>query len=406
MSSDDGAVADSVVPDIPYVRRGAERHATNFELFFDLVYVFAVTQLSHHLLGDLAWTGAAETLFLLLAVYWAWNYTTWMTNWFDPETVAVRLTLAFVMLASLLMAVAVPEAFGDRSLLFVGGYCALQIGRNAFVVAVTPAGPFHRNFQQILVWSVLSTPLWVAGAIADGEARWAMWLGALGLDLAAPLVRYVLPVYGRTPLREWEIDPGHFSERFQLFVIIVLGESIVAAGSAASGVVDLDPATVVALSLAFVGSTALWWLYFGPVTASALRRIASDDVPGQLGRDAYTYLHIPIVAGILLAAVGDELVIGHPGDALGSAGALITLGGPAVFLLGLAAFGARMGRHHARSRTVAIAALMAGIPLASHASALLALALVTSLLAVLVATDHLTLSPSTQTGSGQIDVSG
>jgi low temperature requirement protein LtrA len=227
----------SVVPDIGYMRRGdGERRATYFELFFDLVYVFGVTQLSHYLLDDLTWSGAAETVFLLLVVvYWAWNYTTWMANWFDPEVTAVRLVLAFVMLASLLMAVAIPEAFADHAPLFAAGYCVLQVGRNAFVVAVTPRGAFHRNFEQILAWSVLSVPLWIGGALADGDARWAWWLAALAIDLAAPVVRYWLPRWGRTPLSEWEIDPGHFAERFQLFVIIVLGESIVLTGATASG---------------------------------------------------------------------------------------------------------------------------------------------------------------------------
>ena len=174
----------SVIPDIPYIRGDGERRATYFELFFDLVYVFAATQLSHHLLGDLTWAGAAETGFLLVAVYWAWNYTTWMTNWFDPEVVPVRLVLVFVMLASLLVAASVPEAFGDHAWLFAGSYCALQVVRNAFVVAVTPPGDFHRNFVQILAWSVLSVPLWLGGAAVDGEGRWVLWLAALAVDLA------------------------------------------------------------------------------------------------------------------------------------------------------------------------------------------------------------------------------
>jgi low temperature requirement protein LtrA len=387
MSSDQGAAASSVVPDIPYLRSGdGERRATYFELFFDLVYVFAVTQLSHHLLHDLTWTGAGQTLFLLLAAYWAWNYTTWMTNWFDPETVGVRLALVFVMLASLLMAVAIPEAFGERSVLFAASYCALQIGRNAFVVAVTPAGVFNRNFQQILAWSVLSTPLWIAGGLVEGSGRWALWLVALGLDLTGPLVRYALPGYGQTPMREWAIDPGHFAERFQLFVIIVLGESIVLAGSAASGE-ELGTAVVAALAVAFLSSVALWWLYFGPMATSAQRRIAADDVPGQVGRDAYTYLHIPIVAGILLAAVGDELVIAHPGDTLGTAGALVTLGGPALFLAGLVAFGARIGRASTRPRLAAIVVLVAAVPAAAHAPGLLVTTLAALLLAVVLVTD-------------------
>ena len=220
-------MSDTVVPQLPIIRSsaGGEQRATFFELFFDLVYVFAVTQLSHHLLADITWAGAAETAFMLVALYWAWNYTTWMTNWFDPDTVPVRLVLVFVMLASLLMAIAIPEGFGDNALLFACAYSGLQIGRNSFVVAVTPRGVFNQNFRQILAWSLLSAPLWVAGGIVDAEsARWVLWLGALGLDLAAPLLTYWVPGAGSTPMSQWQIEGAHFGERFQLFVIIALGE--------------------------------------------------------------------------------------------------------------------------------------------------------------------------------------
>jgi low temperature requirement protein LtrA len=377
----------TVVPDIPYVRGGeGERRATYFELFFDLVYVFGVTQLSHHLLGNLTWTGAAETAFLLLVVYWAWNYTTWMANWFDPDVAAVRLVLAMVMLGSLLMAVSIPEAFGDHALLFAASYCGLQVARNAFVVAVTPAGPFHRNFVQILAWSVLSVPFWIVGALADDAARWGWWLAALAVDLGAPLVRYWIPRLGSTPMGEWQIDPGHFAERFQLFVIIVLGESIVVTGATASDV-GLTASVVVALGLAFVSTVALWWLYFGQTATAAVRRIAADDTPGRIGRDAYTYLHLPIVAGILLTAVGDELVIAHPDEDLGTAGALVTLGGPALFLLGVLVFGARVGRHQPWTRTATVVLFLAAVPLAAEVHALVVSGVVTAILVLLVIAD-------------------
>jgi low temperature requirement protein LtrA len=213
------AAPSQIIPELPIIRtrRGEEQRATFFELFFDLVYVFGVTQLSHHLLADISWSGVAETAFMLVALYWAWNYTTWMTNWFDPDTVPVRLVLVFVMLASLLMAVAIPEGFGERTLLFACSYAGLQIGRNAFVVAVTPRGRFNQNFRNILAWSVLSAPLWVAGGIVDAEGlRWVLWLGGLGLDLAAPLVAYWLPGVGATPMSQWQIEGAHFGERFQL----------------------------------------------------------------------------------------------------------------------------------------------------------------------------------------------
>ena len=387
------ARTSQVIPELPIIRtRGeGEQRATFFELFFDLVYVFAVTQLSHHLVADLSWSGAAQSAFMLIALYWAWNYTTWMTNWFDPDTVPVRLVLVFVMAASLLIAVAIPEGFGAYALLFAGSYAGLQVGRNAFVVAVTPRGGFNRNFRQILAWSVLSAPLWVTGGIVDAEElRWVLWLSALGLDLIGPLVSYWVPRMGTTPMSQWQIEGAHFGERFQLFVIIALGESIVLAGATASET-GLSVDVVAALLLAFLSSTALWWLYFGQVAGTVLERIraATPEERGQIGRDIYTYLHLPIIAGIVLVAVGDELVIAHPTDALHDAGALVALGGPALFLGGLMASAARLGHAQSVPRAVAVLALLAAVPLAGDADGLIVAALLTVLLAVLVVAEQL-----------------
>jgi len=380
----------SVVPDIPYMRpRGGEARTTFFELFFDLVYVFAVTQMSHHLLADLSWAGAARTLFVLVAVYWAWNYTTWMANWFDPGTTGVRLILAFAMLASLLMAEAIPDAFGERGLLFALSYCALQVGRNIFVVAVTPPGGFHRNFTQILVWSVASVPAWVAGALVHGAARWVLWLVALGIELAAPLARYWVPGAGRTPMSEWEIDGGHFAERFQLFVIIALGESVVLAGVTASGR-ELSADVVVALGLAFVATTALWWLYFGRLADWVAQRLggAPHDQVGRIGRDIYTYLHLPIVAGIVVVAVGVELVIAHPTHHFGYPAAAVSCLGPAVYLAGLAACAARVGHPAGPARLAAIPLLAALTPAAAELPGLAAFGAVTAVLVALAAVEE------------------
>jgi low temperature requirement protein LtrA len=387
------AATSPIVPELPIIRAHGEgeQRATFFELFFDLVYVFAVTQLSHHLLADISWSGAAETAFMLVVLYWAWNYTTWMTNWFDPDTAPVRLVLVFVMLASLLMAVAIPEGFGAHALLFACAYTGLQIGRNTFVVAVTPRGLFNENFRQILAWSVLSAPLWVAGGIVDSEAvRWVLWLGALGLDLVAPLVTYWLPGVGATAMSQWQIEGAHFGERFQLFVIIALGESIILAGATASDT-GLSLEVVAALLLAFLSSTALWWLYFGQVSGRVFERIrgATAEERGQIGRDIYTYLHLPIVAGIVLVAVGDEFVIGHPTDPLHDSGALVALGGPALFLAGLMACAARIGQAQSTPRAVAVIALLAAVPLAADADGLVASGVLTALLAALVVAEQL-----------------
>jgi low temperature requirement protein LtrA len=393
MLADVAAGTSPIIPDLPIIRtrQEGEQRATFFELFFDLVYVFAVTQVSHHLLDDISWVAAAETTFMLVALYWAWNYTTWMTNWFDPDTVPIRLVLVFVMAASLLMAVAIPEGFGEYALLFACGYSGLQIGRNAFVVAVTPRGRFNQNFRQILAWSLIPAPLWVAGGIVDDEAlRWVLWLTALGIDLAGPVAAYWLPGAGTTPMSQWHIEGAHFGERFQLFVIIALGESIVLAGATASDV-GLSVDVVAALLLALLSSTALWWLYFGQAAGAVLERLrgATAEERGQIGRDVYTYLHLPIVAGIVLVAVGDELVIAHPTDDLRDGGALVALGGPALFLAGLMACAARIGQTQSVPRAVAIVALLAAVPLAAGADGLLVSALLTALLVALVVAEQL-----------------
>ena len=254
----------SVIPDVRFLRPPkGERRATYFELFFDLVYVFAITQLSHHLLANLTWRGAAETAFSLVAVYWAWNYTTWMANWFDPEVPAVRLVLVFVMLASLLMAVAVPAVFGEHAMLFAASYCAVADRTQRLRRRRHPCWPVQPQLPADLdVEHPGRAPVDRRGTGRRSVARWALWLTALGIDLAAPLMRYWLPRRGPTPMTEWEIDAGHFAERFQLFVIIVLGESIVLAGATATDV-GLTSSVVVALGVAFLSSVALWWLYFG-----------------------------------------------------------------------------------------------------------------------------------------------
>lgn len=381
---------EPLLPSIRIMRRsGEEQRATFFELFFDLVYVFAVTQLSHHLLAaHLSWEGAAETGFMLLAVYWAWNYTTWMANWFDPETVPIRLVLTFVMLASLLMAVAIPRGFGDLALLFACSYSALQVGRNLFVVLATPPGRFNQNFRQILAWSVASAPLWVAGGLID-DARWPLWLAALALDLAGPLAKYWVPGLGNTPMSQWAIDGHHFAERFQLFVIIALGEGIVLTGVTASGS-EMNLETGVALGLSFLGSVALWWLYFSgasPVIARRIGHSSSEDV-GTLGRDIYTYLHLPIVAGIVLVAVGDELVVAHPSYDLETVGAVAVLGGPALFLAGLMACGLRVGHRIGWPAIVTVVALLAAIPVMAGQSGLVTSAFVLVVLSALAVVEH------------------
>jgi low temperature requirement protein LtrA len=316
----------------PASRRGHRVTAT--ELFFDLVYVFAVTQLSHLLLEHLSVRGALQTLLLLLAVWWAWIYTAWLTNWLDPERRAVRLMLLTLMLLSMIMAASLPEAFHERGLLFAATYAAMQVGRSLFaVVAMAPQPQLRRVFERIVCWSAAAGALWLVGGLLPYGAREVLWVAAVLVDYAGPVVGYVTPGLGRSGPRDWTITGAHLAERCQLFLIIALGESILVTG-ATFGQLPFSAATIAALGVAFLGSVAFWWLYFDRAAEDSSTVIARADEPGRLGRSAYTYFHLPMVAGIIVAAVGDELVIAHPGGHTDAALAAVVLGGPALFLAG------------------------------------------------------------------------
>jgi low temperature requirement protein LtrA len=365
--------------------RGERRQrVTSVELFFDLVYVFAVTQLSHLLLEHLTLHGAVQTLMLLLAVWWAWVYTAWFTNWFDPNQPAVRLTLVGVMLASLIMSATLPAAFAERGLIFAGAYVAMQVGRTAFVVAALEGGdPLRRNFQRILAWSVASGVLWLAGGLAEGTAREALWLGALAVDYAAPVCGFATPGLGRSRTTDWTIVGEHLAERCQLLIIVAFGESILVTGATFGGL-PLSAATLTAFVVAFAGSVALWWIYFDRGAEASSEAMSAADDPGRLGRSAYTYFHLPMVAGIIVAAVGDELTIAHPDAPATAATTAVILGGPALYLAGNALFKWAVWGRLAWSRLVAIGALALLAPAADVLPAL-ALAGAAALIVVVLA---------------------
>jgi low temperature requirement protein LtrA len=366
---------------------GVEQRTTALELFYDLVFVFAVTQVSHLLLRHLTWEGAGQATIVLLVVWWSWNYTTWVTNELDPESILVRALLIALMLATLLMAIAIPQAFGDEALLFVVSYVAIQVGRHTFLTFVAAErGTIERErAARILAWFIAAGLLWIAGGFADGAARTALWLGALLIDYSAPFVTYWIPGRPRFDPAVWEVGTGHFAERFQLFIIIALGETIAITGATTSQL-ELTSATVTAFALAFLSTAALWWLYFSLVAAIAERRLAQAEHRTQLARDAYTYLHVVIVAGILLTAVGDELVIAHPTRELGNAALTAVVCGPALYLLAHVALRLRMTGTLGGRRLTGALACLAVAAIGIFASALVVAALLVAvLLAVIVA---------------------
>ena len=386
------AIAERVRGVSRFARRrepGQEQRATTLELFYDLVFVFAITQVSHLLLDDLSWRGAGRALLVLLVVWWAWNYTTWVTNELDPDSIVVRLVLIAVMLGSLLMAVAIPGAFGDHALLFAGSYVAIQLGRHAFLTwgAASRRTLERERAARILTWFGAAAPLWIAGAVTEDPTRTVLWLCALGIDYLAPLMLYRVPGRSRLSHTTWDVETAHFAERFQLFIIIALGETIVITGATtAEG--EIDAAPVTAFGLAFLSTAAMWWLYFNYVAAIAQRRLALAPDRTRLARDGYTYLHSLLVAGIILAAVGDELVIAHPGEPLSAEEAAAVVGGPALYLVAHALFRLRMAGSISWKRlTAAVACVAVGL-LAGVADALVVATLVVAVLVVLIVAEH------------------
>jgi low temperature requirement protein LtrA len=321
-------------------RHGHDHHRVTFiELFFDLVFVFAVTQLSHGLLHNLTPLGVVETALLMIAVWWAWIDTAWVTNWLDPEKAAVRLLLFALMLAGLVISASIPKAFEDRALAFALAYVSMQVGRDLFMLWALARHDRanHRNFLRITLWHLASVPFWLAGCWASGSSRLALWILAVGIESIAPMVGFRVPGLGRSTTADWVVEGGHMAERCALFVIIALGESILITGASFA---DLAWSTdaIAAFVISFVGSAAMWAVYFNIGAERASRQIASSDDPGRLARSGYTYLHLPIVAGIIVTAVGDELVLHHPGGLAEAATVAAVIGGPALYLAGNAAF--------------------------------------------------------------------
>jgi low temperature requirement protein LtrA len=362
---------------------GEEQRASTLELFYDLVFVFAITQVSHLLLSHLTWEGAGQSALVLLVVWWSWNYTTWVTNELDPQAIPVRLLLIGLMLGSLLMAVAIPDAFGGRAALFAGAYVAIQLGRHTFLTfaAAEPGTIERRRAAAILMWFVAAGALWIAGAIATGPSRTALWLAALAVDYAGPLTTYWIP--GRPRLRQdvWDVGSEHFTERFQLFVIIALGESIVVIGATTSHL-SLSAERALAFGFAFLGTAALWWLYFSLVAAITQRRLALAENRVAMARDAFTYLHVVIVGAIIVFAVGAEIVIAHPGDELHGAKLAAVVAGPAAYLFSLVVLRLRMAGTVAGRR---VAGGLACVAVAALGELLPALAIAGLLLAILIA---------------------
>lgn len=375
--------------DLQRIREGHEHNrVTYIELFFDLVFVFAITQLSHSLLEHLTPLGAVQTALLFLAVWWVWIYTCWITNWLEPDRTPVRLMLLVLMLAGLMLSSSLPRAFEDRGLAFAAAYVFMQVGRSLFVMWALRGHNEgnYRNLRRITIWSVGSGVLWIAGGFAGEGERLALWACAMLIDFASPSLGFWTPGLGGSTTADWDVEGAHMAERCALFVIIALGESILVTGATAA---NLEPSAGVigAFLAAFVGSVAMWWIYFDAAAERASAQFVSSSDPGRVARLAYTYIHLPLIAGVVVTAVGDELTLAHPHGHMHLGSAAVVLVGPGLYLFGDLLFRRAMTGRLPRAHLGGLLALAVLGPIAMTMTPVVLSSLVSAVLVMVAAAE-------------------
>jgi low temperature requirement protein LtrA len=359
--------------------RAGEERVTPLELFFDLVFVLSFTQVTLKMADNPGWENLGEGLLILAAVWWAWCAYSWLTNSIDPDENLNRVCMFAAMGGMLVVSLSIPDAFGDRGVLFGCAYFFVRAMQLVLYVRNTPGAAQGGDLQAILRLApgfLLGSALLILAGLLDDGGRASVWILAILIDWSTPLL------FGT---EEFHLDPAHFAERHGLIVMIALGESILAVGAAAGFTLSTGQVFAALFSIAAVA--ALWWAYFDVVAIVAERRL-SEAPPGEqapLARDAYSYLHFPLIAGIVLLALGLKETLALTGESLETVPALALCGGPAIYLLGQIAFRERVLGTFSPHRALAAAALLALIPLALGADALVALAAVATLLAILIA---------------------
>ncbi|WP_446219180.1 low temperature requirement protein A [Micromonospora sp. IBHARD004] len=367
--------------------------ATFLELFFDVAFVFALTRVSNRLVDDFTverrvfLPEAGETLLLLLALWMVWSLTTWTTSRYNPERPEIQLVVAGSMFASMVMAVSLPEAFDTRGLSFAIGYVAVQVGRPLFLTVAMRHHPERQAAGRILVWAVVSAVPWIAGALVQNDARGVLWTVAVIIDYGAARLGWPLPGRGRSPASSWPVTGEHLAERYQQFTIIALGEMILISGFGFS-MSEFAAAQWVAFAITFASTALLWRIYFYRAGTVLVEAVAGSARPGRLAESA-TYTHLVMVAGIVAAAVGYELVIGHPGGHTDPAWLTVIIGGPALFVLGRARFEYEVFGRVSRSRLVGLVVLVAMVPLVIRLPPLAVGAATTAVLGGIAAADAL-----------------
>lgn len=364
--------------------REVARAVTPVELFFDLVYVFTVSQLARHLFEHPDGHGMVETAVLTLAVMYAWFMTVWTSNWLDVERQPVRLLLLALMFASLLMSTSIGAAFGDRAWLFVLGYLSIQIGRTLFAVVAFRGHRLQMHFVNALAWELGTAPIWVAGAVADGDLRLALWAAATLVSYGGVIAGHPLPGRRSPFSSDSQIYAEHLLERFRLFFLIALGETVLTLGNAFAGE-PLAAGRLLVLAVAFAGTVSLWWCYFHRSEEIGLNAVGdAADASRIVGFGNYTL--IAMVIGIVAIAVGDELAIADPGGANSLSTAALVFGGPAIFLLAQFVFMRRATGRAPQARLLACLGL-AALALATAPLSLLAAIVASSAVLAAVAFD-------------------
>jgi low temperature requirement protein LtrA len=316
-------------------RRDEPAPVTQIELFFDLIFVFAVTQISEFLRAHMSLPGAFQGLMLFAAMWWGWMYTSWATNWIDPDRRPVKLLLLGLMFCALLLAASLPEAFAARGLGFAIGLSAMNLGRTGFMLWALKrhdAGNY-RNFQRIFAWLGTGAVLWIAGGLVDEKLRIWLWLAALLVDLSGPANGFYVPRLGRSRTSDWQVDARHMAERCAAFVLIALGESITVTGASFSEL-SWGDATFAATCCALLAAATLWWIYFDDAVERTAHAFAHASDVGRVARAAYTYTHGLLIAAIIVIAAGNAFLLEKPMEKATLGQGLLLLGGPAAFLLG------------------------------------------------------------------------
>ena len=358
---------------------GAEREVSPLELFFDLVYVFAVGQLSHHLVAHLDLRTGVETGVLALAVFYAWYMTAWGANWLEPDRLTVRAALVVLMFTSLLMSAGIDGAFEDRAWLFVLGYLSLQVARASFLIVALRGRPQSEHFVNDLVWELLTGVLWVAGAFADRDQRLTLWVVAAVVTYAAAGTVHWLPGRGRrVEVGHTEIAAGHLIERFRLFFIIVLGETVLTTGNSFAGA-PFELSRLGALVLGFAGTVALWWCYFERSEGLGIEAAERSEDAGAVGLWG-TWTLTLIVIALIGIAVADELAIAHPHDGVTAGFAVLAFGGSALFLIAQIIFQRQAVRRYPRTRLLAVVAFAIVAVLTSSLTLIVGIAASTAVL--------------------------